>query len=351
MAGSLEAPVTPAKVLPFRSPRTLLEVRDLAVQFPTDFGVVKAVDGISYTVDPRETLAIVGESGSGKSVSALAIMGLVPPPGKVVSGDVTFQGRDLLALSEGELRKVRGNQIGMIFQDPLTSLNPVFSVGNQIAEAVRTHERGSRRAAKRRAVELMELVGISNPAVRVGDYPHQFSGGMRQRVMIAMAIAMNPALLIADEPTTALDVTIQAQILDLLKSLQGELGMALILITHDLGMVAEQADRVVVMYAGHIAEYAEVDEIYSNPLHPYTLGLMGSVTRLDRERRGRLQPIPGQPPSLIHVPPGCPFHPRCPYARDICRHAFPDLDARGAPRHLAACHFAGNLPEPEPTLP
>jgi oligopeptide transport system ATP-binding protein len=348
-SGSVVAPeiAPPRAPLPFRTASTLLEVRDLSVYFFTDFGTVKAVDGINYTVNPGETVAIVGESGSGKSVSSLALMGLVPPPGKVVSGSVLFQGRDLLELDEDELRKIRGNRISMIFQDPLTSLNPVFSVGKQIGEVLRIHEGVSRRQALRRAVELLEIVGIPNATERAGDFPHQFSGGMRQRVMIAMAIAMSPALLIADEPTTALDVTVQAQILELLKSLQQEFGMALILITHDLGMVAEHADAVAVMYAGKIAEYARIGDVYYNPLHPYTIGLMSSLARLDRERTGRLMPIRGSPPSLIFVPAGCPFHPRCDYARKVCIREYPDLLARtGDPQHLAACHFAGDLPEP-----
>ena len=342
----------------------LLEVRDLRVHFFTDFGVVKAVDGISYSLDAGETLAIVGESGSGKSVSALATMGLVYPPGKVVSGSIVFEGRNLLELDEEELRHIRGNRMGMVFQDPLTSLNPVFSVGSQVAEAVRVHSGVGRRQAMRRAVEMMEIVGIPNAAERNRDYPHHFSGGMRQRVMIAMALAMDPVLLIADEPTTALDVTIQAQVLDLLASLQEELKMAMILITHDLGVVAEQADRVAVMYAGRVVEQARVDELYYRPQHPYTMGLMSSIARLDQERTGRLHPIKGQPPSLVNVPAGCPFHPRCPYVQDVCRTERPPLVAHapggGSPwarravggdvqpfdeGHLAACHFAGSLPE------
>lgn len=332
---------------PFKTSETLLEVTDLRVYFHTDFGLVKAVDGINYTVDPAQTLAIVGESGSGKSVEALAVMGLVPPPGVIESGSVVFQGRDLVRMDENDLRSVRGNDIAMIFQDPLTSLNPVYTVGHQIAEVVRTHEDVSRRDARRRAIELLDTVGIPNAAERHGDYPHQFSGGMRQRVMIAMGIAMRPALLIADEPTTALDVTVQAQILDLLASLQQEFHMALVIITHDLGVVAEHADIVAVMYAGKIAEYARVDDIYGETQHPYSLGLMASIARLDRERVARLKPIRGAPPSLIRVPSGCPFHPRCDYAREICMEEYPRLFARtGDSQHVAACHFAGDLPEP-----
>ncbi|MGH7426657.1 MAG: ABC transporter ATP-binding protein [Candidatus Methylomirabilales bacterium] len=340
------APAARADTPPSGNAERVLEVRDLRVHFSTDFGTVEAVGGISYTLGPGETLAIVGESGSGKSVGALAILGLVPPPGKVVSGAILFQGRDLLRLEEGQLRKIRGNRIGMIFQDPLTSLNPVLPVGRQIAEAVRVHEGSTRREARKRSAELMQIVGIPNARERMDDYPHQFSGGMRQRVMIAMAIAMSPAVLIADEPTTALDVTIQAQILGLLKSLQRDLGMALILITHDLGVVAEQADRVAVMYAGRFVECASVEEIYYGPLHPYAIGLMGSIARLDRERAGRLEPIRGQPPSLILIPQGCPFHPRCDFMRDVCSEREPELAPYQGTPHMAACHFTGDLPQP-----
>ena len=327
----------------------LLEVKDLRIHFATDFGLVKAVDGVSYSVNRGETLAIVGESGSGKSVGALGIMGLVPPPGKVVSGSILFNGVDLVGLGDDEIRKLRGNRIAMIFQDPLTSLNPVHSIGRQVAEVLRIHGSGGRKEANSEAVELLKMVGIQNAEERFRDYPHQFSGGMRQRVMIAMAIAMKPALIIADEPTTALDVTIQAQILDLLRSLQREFSMSLILITHDLGMVAEHADKVAVMYAGHIVETAGVDDLYYNPLHPYALGLLGSIARLDQERKERLSPIYGQPPSLIRVPSGCPFHPRCAYARAKCVSDYPELIPRPAdPSHPAACHFAGDLPTPHP---
>ncbi len=336
------------ELLPFRTPDTLLEVRDLVVHFHTDFGVVKAVDGVSYTVNPGQTLAIVGESGSGKSVNASALLGLVAPPGKVHRGEILFQGQDLLKLDDDKLRAIRGNRIAMIFQDPLTSLNPVFSIGNQVSEAVRLHEGLARKDARERATELLDIVGIPQAKERYDDYPHQFSGGMRQRVMIAMAIAMRPALLIADEPTTALDVTVQAQILDLLGSLRKEFGMAIILITHDLGLVAEQADHVAVMYAGRIVEYGDVDDIYYRRLMPYTIGLMDSVARLDEARKGRLHPIRGQPPSLIFRPSGCPFHPRCDYAQEICLQDETQL-LEYAPRHLAACHFAGDLPEPRRT--
>ena len=334
-------------LLPFKSAETLLEVRDLKVHFLTDFGTVKAVDGINFTVNPGETLAIVGESGSGKSVTAMAILGLVASPGKIVGGSILFKDRELVGLDEDRFRSIRGNEIAMIFQDPLTSLNPVMSVGRQVAEVLQTHEGLSKRQAKKRAVELFQLVGLPRPEERAHEYPHQFSGGMRQRVMIAMGISMKPSILIADEATTALDVTVQAQILDLLVSLQKEFHMGLILITHDLGVVAEHADNVAVMYAGKVAEYSHVDETFYRPLHPYTMGLMSSIARLDKGRTKRLLPIRGQPPSLVNVPPGCPFHPRCPYAREICMETYPHLLARtGDLTHLAACHFAGDLPEP-----
>lgn len=344
-----ETPLAPSgdELVPFKSAETLLEVRDLKVHFITDFGDVKAVDGINFTVNPGETLAIVGESGSGKSVTALAIMGLVSPPGKIVGGNILFKDLELVGLSEDRFQSIRGNDIAVIFQDPLTSLNPVMPVGRQVAEVLQKHEGLSRRQAGRRAIELFNLVGLPRPEERTRDYPHEFSGGMRQRVMIAMAISMRPSILIADEATTALDVTVQAQILDLLDSLQQEFHMGLILITHDLGVVAEHADTVAVMYAGRITEYSHVDEIYYRPLHPYAMGLMSSIARLDRGRTKRLLPIRGQPPSLINVPPGCPFHPRCPYAREVCTETYPYLLGRTGDRtHLAACHFAGDLPEP-----
>lgn len=320
-----------------------MEVSDLYVQFKTDLGIVRAVDGVSYTVGPGETLAVVGESGSGKTVSALSVMGLVPPPGRIVSGSVRLRGQDLVGMPEEELRRVRGRSIGMIFQDPLSALNPVMTVGKQISEAVRIHQAISRRQAKTRAVELLDLVGIPNAAARADQYPHEFSGGMRQRVLIAIAVANNPSVLIADEPTTALDVTIQAQILDLLKTLQQSYGMALVLITHDFGIVAEQADRVLVMYAGRVVEYAEVDLIYKSPLHPYTMGLIASVPRLDREATERLTPIAGHPPSLIQVPCGCAFHPRCPCVKELCRETTPSLNAVASASHFVSCHFAGSL--------
>ncbi|MFA5786974.1 MAG: ABC transporter ATP-binding protein, partial [Actinomycetota bacterium] len=321
----------------------LLEVKDLVTYFHTDFGVVKAVDGVSFTVGEGETFGIVGESGSGKSVTALSIMRLIPePPGRIENGSVMFQGRDLVRASEDELCEIRGNRIAMIFQDALTALNPVFTVGYQIAEVVRIHTDASRKQARDRAIELLEQVGIPRAKDRFEDYPHQFSGGMRQRGMIAMSLAMSPALLIADEPTTALDVTIQAQILELLKSLQAQYRMGLIIITHDLGVVAAYADSVAVMYAGKIVEHGDVDAIYYHPRHPYGLGLMNSITRLDETRKGRLQPIVGQPPSLLNRPEGCAFHPRCAYRQEICLTEVPPLRSV-EDGHLSACHFAETL--------
>jgi peptide/nickel transport system ATP-binding protein len=309
----------------------LLSVEDLRVHFHTDNGVVRAVDGVSWDVRPGETLGIVGESGSGKSVSAMAIMGLVPsPPARFPSGRIMFRGEDLLTASDARLRSLRGKEVSMIFQDPLTALNPVFKVGSQIAEVIRVHESMSRSAAKARAVDLLGEVGIPNPRGRAKEYPHQFSGGMRQRAMIAMALALNPALLLADEPTTALDVTVQAQIMELLESLQEQRGTAIVLITHDLGLVASHADRVMVMYAGRVAEYADTNGIYYHPRHAYSLGLLSSLARLDQRRAERLEPIPGSPPSLIRVPPGCPFHPRCSFEQDISG-------------HLAACHHSDEV--------
>jgi oligopeptide transport system ATP-binding protein len=318
--------------------RHLLEVRDLHVEFRTPRGIVRAVNGVSYTLDRGETLAILGESGSGKSVSAQAVMGLIDsPPGFITKGELVFQGRDLLTVSQAERRAVRGDGIAMIFQDALTALNPVFSVGWQIAEMYRKHRGMSRREAKKRAIALMDRVGIPSARERVGDYPHQFSGGMRQRVMIAMALALDPDVLIADEPTTALDVTVQAQVMDLLSHLQAETGMGLILITHDLGVVADVADKVGVMYAGEIVEGGPVREVYRHPAHPYTEGLMHSIPRVD-QKGGRLDPITGAPPSLVNIPSGCPFHPRCPYVRDNCSRDVPPLYEVRANRY-SACHY------------
>jgi oligopeptide transport system ATP-binding protein len=315
----------------------LLEVKNLRTWFYTQDGIVKAVNGISYTLNQGEALGIVGESGCGKSVSALSIMRLIPtPPGRIVEGEVIFDGRDLLKLSDDEIRRVRGNEIAMIFQDPMTSLNPVLTVSRQITEALELHLGMSASSARKRAIELLDLVGIPSARSRVDDYPHQFSGGMRQRVMIAMALSCNPKLLIADEPTTALDVTIQAQILDLIKRLQQELGMSLILITHDLGVVAGLTDRINVMYAGYIVESAPTEVLFSDPRHPYTLGLLRSIPRIDEPRKERLIPIEGLPPDLVSPPQGCPFQPRCVYAVERCVPENPTLAPvqRG---HTIAC--------------
>jgi oligopeptide transport system ATP-binding protein len=319
----------------------LLEVDDLKMYFHTRDGVVKAVDGVSYTLDRGETLGVVGESGSGKSVTALTLMGLVPmPPGRVEGGDVWFKGRSLITMKDEDLRSIRGNEISMIFQDPMTSLNPVYRVGRQIGESVRVHKKATAAQARARAVELLGLVGIPHPDKRVDDYPHQFSGGMRQRAMIAMALACDPDILIADEPTTALDVTIQAQILELMQEVQERTGAAIIMITHDLGVIADIADRVLVMYAGKPVEYGTLDEVFGDPQHPYTWGLMDSVPQAGMTEKSQLCPITGQPPSLIHVPSGCSFHPRCPYAQARCRTEVPALrDIRGG--HSSACHFSG----------
>ncbi len=308
---------------------SVLCVEALAVEFPTADGVVAAVNGVSFEVAAGETLALVGESGSGKSVTAMAAMGLVEAPGRVTAGSVRFQGIDLLSLPEEDRRRVRGPGMAMVFQDPLSALNPVFSVGYQVGEMLRLHAGLGRRAAKARAVELLERVRIPGAAGRVGDYPHQFSGGMRQRVMIAMALALDPRLLIADEPTTALDVTVQAQILELLAGLRAETGMGLLLITHDLGVVAEVADRMAVMYAGRIVETGRAAEVLVAPAHPYTQGLLASMP--GRRPGRRLEPIAGAPPSLSRIPPGCPFHPRCPWVVDRCRAERPPLhpDATG----------------------
>jgi oligopeptide/dipeptide ABC transporter ATP-binding protein len=315
----------------------LLEVEDLHVAFHTDEGLVKAVDGVWFAVEPGKTLGIVGESGCGKSVANLSILGLTRAENAEITGRISFEGRDLQQLEAEELRHIRGNDIAMIFQDPLTSLHPFYRVGKQITEAIQTHRPLDDDAALERAVELLGLVGIPDPERRVGDYPHEFSGGMRQRAMIAMALANEPKVLIADEPTTALDVTIQAQILQLLERLQQELGMAVILITHDLGVIAEIADEVLVMYAGQVVEQGPIDEIFYDPQHPYTWGLLGSVTRIDRPRTGRLAQITGQPPSLISPPQGCHFRPRCPHEFDRCPNV-PPLEARSEDRrHLDRC--------------
>jgi peptide/nickel transport system ATP-binding protein len=316
----------------------LLSVRDLTVHFDTADGVVKAVDGISYDVMPGGALGIVGESGSGKSVSSLTVMGLTRSPRARISGQVLFEGRDLLGASDEELRRIRGNDIAMIFQDPLSSLHPFYRVGAQLAEAIRAHGDVSRKAARARAVELLGMVEIPEPARRVDAYPHEFSGGMRQRAMIAMALANDPRLLIADEPTTALDVTVQAQILALIRRLQDELDTAVVMITHDLGVIAETVDDVAVMYAGRIVERAGVEAIFGAPEHPYTWGLLRSIPRLDVPRDAELLPIAGRPPSLINLPGGCSFHPRCPYVRDRHRTVEPPLEpVPGDPSHQVAC--------------
>ncbi|MEW2223363.1 ABC transporter ATP-binding protein [Streptomyces sp. NPDC006990] len=317
---------------------TLLEVRDLHVDFQTRDGVVKAVNGVNYSVEAGETLAVLGESGSGKSVTAQAVMGILDmPPGRIPKGEILFHGENMLTMSKEERRKIRGARIAMIFQDALSSLNPVLTVGYQLAEMFRVHQGLGRKEAKARSIELMERVKIPAAKARVNDYPHQFSGGMRQRIMIAMALALEPDLIIADEPTTALDVTVQAQVMGLLADLQREYNMGLILITHDLGVVADVADKIAVMYAGRIVETAPVKELYRAPAHPYTKGLLDSIPRLDRKGQ-ELYAIQGLPPNMAKVPEGCAFHPRCPAARDICRTELPPLaevdDARGS-----ACHF------------
>jgi oligopeptide/dipeptide ABC transporter ATP-binding protein len=317
----------------------LLEVRDLRVSFRTEDGLVRAVDGVSFSVAPGELLGIVGESGSGKSVTVMSIMRLIRDPNAVFEGEVIYKGRDLLKLEPNQMRDVRGSEIAMIFQDPMTSLNPVYRVGWQIAEQVRAHEKVSKAGAHRRAIELLDSVGIPDPRRRVDDYPHQFSGGMRQRAMIAMALSCNPDLLIADEPTTALDVTIQAQILALIRKLRTDFGSAIVLITHDMGVVADVADRVCVMYAGRIVEDAPKGELFANAQHPYTWGLMGSIPRIDRPRPRRLTTIPGVPPSLLSLPRGCSFAPRCPHAFAPCRDAPPALEERAAPGHSDRCYL------------
>ncbi len=313
----------------------LLEVRDLRMVFPGEAGDARAVDGVSFTLDRGRVLGLVGESGCGKSMTALCLMRLVPPPGHIVGGSVRFEGRELLPLPEHEMRALRGAHMAMIFQEPMTALNPVLTAGSQVVEALRLHEGMSRRRARARAVELLGEVGIPDPAQRASNYPHQLSGGMRQRVMIAMAIACEPSLLLADEPTTALDVTIQAEILALLRALRERHGMAVILITHDLGVVAEQADEVAIMYAGRIVEHAPVDDLFTRPLHPYTQLLLRSMPMLG-VRHERLQVIPGQVPSLTDVPSGCAFRDRCPIRIDACAEIVPPLDER-APGHRVAC--------------
>jgi peptide/nickel transport system ATP-binding protein len=324
----------------------VLEVADLTVGFPGDDGLVQAVRGVSYQLRRGEVLGIVGESGSGKSVTSMAVMGLLPGSAKV-SGSVRFGEQELLGASDAALTKIRGRRIAMIFQDPMTSLNPVYTVGYQIAEAVRAHHDVSKDAALQRAGELLEIVRIPNARERLNSYPHELSGGMRQRVVIAIAMANDPDVIIADEPTTALDVTVQAQIMDALDTARRETGAAMVLITHDLGVIAGQADRVMVMYAGKLVESGSADDVFYTPRMPYTLGLLGSLPRLDRPSE-RLTPIPGAPPSLVNMPPGCPFTPRCPLAQEVCDEVEPPLAPTTGPDHTAACHFSGELAGAEP---
>jgi oligopeptide/dipeptide ABC transporter ATP-binding protein len=325
----------------------ILEIRDLTVEFSTEDGIVRAVTGVSYDLMPGEVLGIVGESGSGKSVSMLTVLGLTPmPPGRIAAGEALYKGKDLLKLRKKELRDLRGGEVAMIFQDPMTSLNPVFTIGDQIMEALQTHNPGMKdAAAKARTIELLQSVGVPFAERRIDQYPHEFSGGMRQRAMIAMAMANNPSVLIADEPTTALDVTIQAQIVEVIKAAQEHTHAAIVLITHDLGLIAELADRVVVMYAGRVVEIGDVYTIFDAPRHPYTIGLMNSLARVDADIE-RLIPIPGQPPSMLTPPPGCAFHPRCTHSqgRALCRTEIPALrETNVGDEHRSACHFAEEL--------
>lgn len=318
----------------------LLEVNDLKMYFHTQDGIVHAVDGVSYTLDRGETLGVVGESGSGKSVTHMTIMGLIDmPPGKIEGGDIIYRGESLLEKSEEEMQHIRGNDIAMIFQDPMTSLNPVYKIGRQVGEGLRLHRGYSKQEAQERAVELLRLVGIPNPEKRVNEYPHQFSGGMRQRVMIAMALACDPDILIADEPTTALDVTIQAQIIELMQEMQQKNGNAIIMITHDLGVVADMADKIMVMYAGRPVEFGTADEIFYESRHPYTWGLIRSIPEQAVDEKKPLTPIHGNPPSLVNLPSGCPFAPRCPYAVDVCHEKLPEHYTTET-GHYSACHFA-----------
>lgn len=328
---------------------TLVSIENLQTFFYTERGVVKAVNDVSLTIPRGKTLGLVGESGSGKSVTAMSIIRLISPPGKIAGGKVTFhdpkQGQIVLSeLSEAQLRKIRGSKIAMIFQEPMTSLNPVFTIGSQIIEAIKLHQKVGSREARKRAIEMLDLVRIPAPDKRVDEYPHQFSGGMRQRAMIAMALSCNPQLLIADEPTTALDVTIQAQILDLLRDLQQRLGMSILMITHDLGIIAEMADHVAVMYASKVVETAEVGELFHNPLHPYTQGLFASKPQPGTAKSEKLRMIPGMVPSPLNFPGGCKFHPRCQHTQQVCRDEEPEL-REITPGHFARCHFAGELPQ------
>ncbi|MEE2884291.1 MAG: ABC transporter ATP-binding protein [Chloroflexota bacterium] len=329
--------------------RNLLEVNNLTTHFFTSDGVVKAVDGITYSLEEGEILGIVGESGCGKSVSALSLMRLVAdPPGKIVDGEVLFEGKDLLQVEDSEMRSIRGNRMAMVFQEPMTSLNPVLTIGRQLTETLELHQNMSKTEARARAAELITQVGIPDAENRLKDYPHQFSGGMRQRVMIAMALSCNPRLIIADEPTTALDVTIQAQILELMQELSKQYGTAMIIITHNLGVVARYANRIIVMYAGNIIETGSSEEIFHNPRHPYTLGLLNSVPRLDQAMKVSLDPIQGLPPDLVDLPPGCSFAPRCPYVIDKCTQETPPLIDH-SDVHTTACwrHEELNTLKPE----
>ena len=330
------------KTQPIPEGQHLLEVDDLKMYFHTEDGIVHAVDGVSYTLDRGETLGVVGESGSGKSVTAMTIMGLISmPPGQIHGGSVKYRGRSLLDMSEEEMQHVRGNDIAMIFQDPMTSLNPVYKIGKQVGEGLRLHRGYSKQEALKRATELLDLVGIPEPEKRVNEYPHQFSGGMRQRVMIAMALACDPDILIADEPTTALDVTIQAQIIELMQEMQEKNGNAIVMITHDLGVVADIADKIMVMYAGRPVEFGTADQIFYESRHPYTWGLIRSIPEQAIDEKKPLTPIQGNPPSLVNLPRGCAFAPRCPYATELCRTQRPErTELEGG--HYAACHYAGD---------
>ena len=328
------------KTQPIPEGQHLLEVDDLKMYFHTEDGIVHAVDGVSYTLDRGETLGVVGESGSGKSVTAMTIMGLIPmPPGKIHGGSVTYRGKSLLDMSEEEMQHIRGNDIAMIFQDPMTSLNPVYKIGKQVGEGLRLHRGYSKQEALKRATELLDLVGIPEPEKRVNEYPHQFSGGMRQRVMIAMALACDPDILIADEPTTALDVTIQAQIIELMQEMQEKNGNAIVMITHDLGVVADIADKIMVMYAGRPVEFGTADQIFYESRHPYTWGLIRSIPEQVIDEKKPLTPIHGNPPSLVNLPSGCAFAPRCPYATELCHTKRPGR-VELSEGHYAACHYA-----------
>ncbi len=327
---------------PPETDEALLVVEDLTVSFPAEDGVVHAVRGVSYVLRSGEALGIVGESGSGKSVSSMAVMGLLPKSARI-QGSVRFRGSELLGRSEKEYSQIRGSKIAMIFQDPLTSLNPVYTVGYQVAEAVLAHNKVSKKAALSRAIDLLRVVGIPFPEQRVNAFPHELSGGMRQRIVIAIAMANDPDVIIADEPTTALDVTVQAQVLEALEAARAETGAALILITHDLGVIAGHAERVSVMYAGKLVETGSTEDVFYRPRMPYSVGLLGSLPRLDRATRERLTPIGGSPPSLLNLPPGCPFTPRCPMAQDICDAEEPQLRRTDGVAHFAACHFSGDL--------